>query len=291
MSMSGTMGTLRSPDRRSCRDLASDPPPINPVIPAAGLSSTVTVGLIYYVARWAGHDTEKCIEKALEDGVLKLDYKSDWRRDHDVYCLTPKGPKQSGKHMRDVFERSARMARLDYEEDVRKGTRAAGDAAAGPGRPPPLSAGELIPPICQFKGNCRRGPFCLVVGDAAEPASPRACTGPPARHGLRAPAAPACRTRLPPLPCASRRRRGGLSVHRHAKAARRRILTRRGGAPNAGRPAGVCHRRGPVGCAGFYAHAKPRLRRRRDGLAHSGQGDCRRRRLRLRQHGARWGRG
>ena len=124
MPMSGTAGTLRSPGRLPCRDLASDPPPVNPVIPAAGLSSTVTVGLVDYVARWAGYDTEKCIEKALEDGVIEPEYKSDWRRDHDVYRLTPKGLEQSGKHMMDVFERSARMARLDYE-DMRKGARAA----------------------------------------------------------------------------------------------------------------------------------------------------------------------
>ncbi len=127
MPMSGTVGALRSPDRRPCRDLAGDPPPLNPVIPAAGLSSTVTVYLVDYVAQWAGYDTEECIEKALADGVIELEYKSDWRRDHDVYRLTPKGLAQSGKHTRDVFERSARMARRDYEEDMRKGAR--------PGRP------------------------------------------------------------------------------------------------------------------------------------------------------------
>jgi len=181
--MSGTAGALRSPDRLPCRDLASDPPPINPVIPAAGLSSTVTVGLVDYVARWAGYDTEKCIEKALEDGVIEPEYKSDWRRDHDVYRLTPKGLGQSGKHMMDVFERSASMAKLDYEEDMRKGARAAGAAAAGPGKPPPLAAGELIPPICQFRGNHCGRPLCLAVGGTAEPAMSRACAGPPRAAG------------------------------------------------------------------------------------------------------------
>ena len=211
--MSGTAGTLRSPGRLPCRDLASDPPPVNPVIPAAGLSSTVTVGLVDYVARWAGYDTEKCIEKALEDGVIEPEYKSDWRRDHDVYRLTPRGLEQSGRHMMDVFERSARMARLDYE-DMRKGARAAGAAAAGPDKPPPLAAGELILPICQFKGSRRWRPLCLrsaarpnrgcrVHAPARRPATGG---GPPRRrHAPRG-------RRL--LPCAGRRRRGGLSAHR-----------------------------------------------------------------------------
>ena len=172
MSMSST-GMLRSLNRRPGRDLASDPPPINPVIPAAGGSYTVTVRLVDYVARWAGYDTEKCIEKALEDGVLKLDYKSDWSRDHDVYRLTPKGRRQSDDHIQDVFERSARVARQDCE-DMRKRAQAgqaAGAAAAGPGRPPPLSAGELIPPICQFKGS-RRWRHCPAAR-VRHPAWPR----------------------------------------------------------------------------------------------------------------------
>ena len=173
--MSGTMGTLRSPDRRPCRDLASDSPPINPVIPAAGGSCTVTVDLVDYVARWAGYDTEKCIKEALEDGVIELDCKSDWSRDHDVYRLTPKGRRQSDDHIQDVFERSARVARQDCE-DMRKRAQAgqaAGAAAAGPGRPPPLAAGELIPTIGQFKGAAAGGtaqrPGC------GAPLGPAAC--------------------------------------------------------------------------------------------------------------------
>ena len=288
--MSGTVETLRSPDRLPRRDLASDPPPINPVISAAGLSSTVTVGLVDYVARWAGYDTEKCIEKALEDGVIKLEHKSDWRSDHDVYRLTSKGLGQSGKHMRDVFERSARMARLDYEEDLRKGARTAGAAAAGPGRPPPLAAGELIPPICQFKGNCRRRAFCLVVGGAAEPAE---IVRAPARRPATSDGTPrrrhAARCRYPP--CAGGLRRGGLGAHRRAKAARRRILTVKRGF--ACRPS----RRGSTsaqpcsGCTVYSEHPKPRLQRRRDGRVQWSGRDCRRQRPRLRQHSARWGRG
>ena len=74
--MGGT-GILRWPDRLPWRDLTGDPPPVNPVIPAAGVSCTVTVGLVDYVARRAGYDTEECIGKALDDGVIELDYKSD----------------------------------------------------------------------------------------------------------------------------------------------------------------------------------------------------------------------
>ena len=289
--MSGTAGALRSPDRLPCRDLASDPPPINPVIPAAGLSSTVTVGLVDYVARWAGYDTEKCIEKALEDGVIEPEYKSDWRRDHDVYRLTPKGLGQSGKHMMDVFERSARMAKLDYEEDMRKGARAAGAAAAGPGKPPPLAAGELILPICQFRGNHCGRPLCLAVSGTAEPAMSRACAGPPARHERRAPAAPAYHTRPPPTPLRRPAPPQGLGRAPRAKAARRRISTGRRGLACRPFSKGSTSARPRSSRAGLSAHPKPRLRRRRDGRARSGQGDCRRRRLRLRQHGTRRGRG
>lgn len=117
--MSGTE-TLRSSVRRPWRDLASDPPPINPVIPAAGRSALVPVDLVDYVARWAGYDTEKCIEKALDDGVIVLDYKSEWKRDHDVYRLTAKGRRLSAEHIRDMLESSARLARLDCEEDARR---------------------------------------------------------------------------------------------------------------------------------------------------------------------------
>ena len=221
-------------------------PPLNPVIPAAGLSSTVTVYLVDYVAQWAGYDTEECIEKALADGVIELEYKSDWRRDHDVYRLTPKGLAQSGKHTRDVFERSARMARRDYEEDMRKRARAAGAAATGPGRPPPLAAGELILPICQFRGNCRRRPFCLVVGSAAEPAEPRAHTCPPRAAGS---ASPACRMRPSISSCA-----GGCRPRaEHSPPCQGRPPAyfsggrgAGGGAPHAGCPAGVRRRRGPA---------------------------------------------
>ena len=112
MSMSGTE-MLQSSSRRPWRDLASDPPPVNPVIPAAGGSCTVTVGLVVYVARRAGYDTEECIEKALDDGVIELDYKSDWNRDHDVYRLTAKGRRLSDDHTRYVLETSARLLRRD----------------------------------------------------------------------------------------------------------------------------------------------------------------------------------
>ena len=120
----------------------------------------------------AGHDTEKCIKKALEDGVIEPEYKSDWRRDHDVYRLMPKGLKQSDKHMMDAFERSARIAGLDYEEDVRKEARAAGAAAAGPGRPP-LAAGELIRQSANSRGAAAGG-TAQRLGCGA-PLGPAAC--------------------------------------------------------------------------------------------------------------------
>ena len=154
MSMSGTE-MLQSSSRCPWRDLASDPPPVNPVIPAAGFSCTVTVDLVDYVARWAGYDTEECIEKALDDGVIELDYKSDWSRDHDVYRLTAKGRRMSSEHMREVFVRSARAARKDYEEDMRKKARAgqaAGAVATEAGGPPaPAAAGELTPTGSRFE--------------------------------------------------------------------------------------------------------------------------------------------
>ena len=121
--MSGTE-MLQSSSRRPWRDLASDPPPVNPVIPAAGGSCTVTVDLVVYVARRAGYDTEECIEKALDDGVIELDYKSDLNRDHDVYRLTARGRRLSDDHTRYVLETSARLLRRDYEEDMRKKARA-----------------------------------------------------------------------------------------------------------------------------------------------------------------------
>ena len=158
--MTGGTGMLQSSSRRPWRDLASDPPPINPVIPAAGGSYAVTVGLVDYVARWAGYDTEKCIEKALKDGVIELDHKSRWGRDHDVYRFTAKGRRQSDVHIQDVFKRSARVARADYEEDMRKRARAG--QAAGPGRPPPLppppaaAARKLIQAIRKLKRSNRQ---------------------------------------------------------------------------------------------------------------------------------------
>ena len=121
--MGGT-GILRWPDRLPWRDLTGDPPPVNPVIPAAGVSCTVTVGLVDCVARRAGYDTEECIGKALDDGVIELDYKSDWNRDHDVYRLTARGRRLSDDHTRYVLETSARLLRRDYEEDMRKKARA-----------------------------------------------------------------------------------------------------------------------------------------------------------------------
>lgn len=157
--MTGGTGMLRSSSRRPWRDLASDPPPINPVIPAAGGSYTVTVDLVDYVARWAGYDTEKCIEKALKDGVIELDYKSRRGRDHDVYRFTAKGRRQSDVHIQDVFKRSARVARRDYEEDMRKRARAG--QAAGPGRPPPAplappAARKLIQAVRKLKRSGRQ---------------------------------------------------------------------------------------------------------------------------------------
>lgn len=101
-----------SPGRRGRRSIREDPPPINPVIPAAGGSDTVIVDHIDYVAQWAGYDTEECIQKAVEDGEIELYYKNPYKcRELDVYRLTAKGRRESDRHTSEVFRKSAEAAR------------------------------------------------------------------------------------------------------------------------------------------------------------------------------------
>lgn len=115
-----SMETWELSSRRGRRSIREDPLPINPVIPAAGGSDTVIVDHIDYVARWAGYDTEECIQKAVEDGEVELYYKNPYKdRELDVYRLTAKGRRKSDRRTREVFRKSAeaarRMARGDTE--------------------------------------------------------------------------------------------------------------------------------------------------------------------------------
>ena len=97
---------------RRCRSIREDPLPINPVIPAAGGSNTVIVDFVDYVARWAGYDTEECIQKAVEDDMVELYYRNPYgERGLDIYCLTAKGRRESDRHAREVFQKSAEAAR------------------------------------------------------------------------------------------------------------------------------------------------------------------------------------
>ena len=107
------MGTLRQSNSDRRRSIRADPPPVNPVIPAAMGSRTVAVDSVDYVARLTGYDTEECIEKAVEDGVIELDRKSRWKRDHDDYRFTAKGLRASDEYARGVFRRSSELARRD----------------------------------------------------------------------------------------------------------------------------------------------------------------------------------
>ena len=116
--MSGT-GTMLHSGNDRWRSIRTDPPPVNPVIPAALGSCTVVVAAIDYVARWAGYDTEECIEKAIEDGLIELDEKNEWKRDYDVYRFTAKGRRASDAHARGVFDRSEELARREREDDLR----------------------------------------------------------------------------------------------------------------------------------------------------------------------------
>lgn len=146
MSLSG-MGTLRQSNSDRWRSMRTDPPPINPVIPAAMGSHTVIADVVDYVARLTGYDAEECIQKAIEDGVIELDSKGGWKRGDGVYRFTAKGRKASDEYARGVFERSEEMARRNREEDPRATRiRTTAGAAVG-GRPPPTRTEELVPTV------------------------------------------------------------------------------------------------------------------------------------------------
>lgn len=101
----------------------------------------MTVDSVAYLTRLVGYDTEECIQKAVEEGVIELDHKSKWERDHDVYRFTAKGRRVSDEYARGVFERSAERARKNHEEDLRVArNRAAAATTAVGGRPPPTHA-------------------------------------------------------------------------------------------------------------------------------------------------------
>lgn len=117
------METLQQLNSRPLRSIRDDPPPFNPVVLAAGSSRTVSVDLVEYVARRVRYDAEECIEKALEDGLIELDYQSKMGRDHDIYRFTAKGRSQTAEHMWRVFERSARVVSREYEKGMRKKER------------------------------------------------------------------------------------------------------------------------------------------------------------------------
>ena len=114
---------------RRCRSIREDPLPINPVIPAAGGSDTVIVDFVDYVARWAGYDAEECIQKAVEDDMAELYYRNPYgERGLDMYRLTAKGRRESDRHAREVFRKSAEAAKKMAAGDME--TELAATAAA-----------------------------------------------------------------------------------------------------------------------------------------------------------------
>ena len=137
MSSTGALGTLNG---RQYRSMRRDPPPINPVIPAAGGSDTMSVALVNYVAQCTGYDTEECIQVALEDGEIELYYRCPGGyREYDVYRFTAKGRRACDRHIREVYQRSAEAARRLAEEQRRqeRGGAARHGIAAPAGKPPP----------------------------------------------------------------------------------------------------------------------------------------------------------
>lgn len=100
----------------------------------------MAVEMIDYAARPAGYDAEECIQKALEDDEIELYYQGrDGKRGHDIYRLTAKGRSASSGHIREVFRKSAEVARNDLERDARERDLAGPAAAGGGGRPPPAA--------------------------------------------------------------------------------------------------------------------------------------------------------
>ena len=115
--MSSMEMSAPSSEGRHYRSIRKDPPPVSPVIAAAGGSDVVSVSLINYVAWWTGYDTEECIEKAMDDGYIDVCYPDPYGdRKYDTYRLTAKGRRATDRHMSDVFRRSAIAAKRDHEE-------------------------------------------------------------------------------------------------------------------------------------------------------------------------------
>ena len=106
-----------SSEGRRYQSIRRDPPPVSPVVAAAGYSDTVGVALIDYAAWCAGYDTEECIQKAVDDGYIEVycpDLCGDRR--YDTYRLTAKGRRAADRHMIDVLKESAIEAKRDQEE-------------------------------------------------------------------------------------------------------------------------------------------------------------------------------
>ena len=152
MSSTEVQGSLSSTEvqgslnGRQCRSFRKDPPRINPVIPAAGGSETVDVGIINYVAQRIGYDTEECIRIALEDGVIELHHRSlpDFR-EYDTYRLTAKGARMRDEHTREIFQLSAEMTRR-IAEAKKRNNGSLWPATPATGRrpaPPAAAAAEL----------------------------------------------------------------------------------------------------------------------------------------------------
>ena len=135
MSLSGT-GTSEWSTGLPRRSIRTDPPSSNPAVIAAGFSDLVDVDLINYAAARLGYDTEECIQKALEDDEIEMYQPSGGRRGYDVYRLTAKGRREANDHLRNVFRKSAEVARREYEEEMAENA-----LSASPQRAAPAAAG------------------------------------------------------------------------------------------------------------------------------------------------------
>ena len=116
--MSGTEALESSnEDRRGHQSVGREPAPSSIVIAAAGGADEVDVGRINYVARWAGYNTEECIQRAVNEGHIEVyDFNPHGKREYDTYRLTAKGRRAADRHMTAVFKRSAIAAKRNQEE-------------------------------------------------------------------------------------------------------------------------------------------------------------------------------
>lgn len=147
MSLTSTEARELSNSRR-CRSIREDPLPINPVIPAAGGSDTVIVDFVDYVARWAGYDAEECIQKAVEDDMVELYYRNPYgERGLDMYRLTAKGRRESDRHAREVFRKSA--------EAAKKWRRGRGDGTGRHSRSRRMGGNRNAPPQARDRRGVR----------------------------------------------------------------------------------------------------------------------------------------